>query len=1038
MKRKLNVDFLGGMTAFLLLLGNVSFTKASALHYALTNANLDLQNKTVSGTVVDSEGKPISGVNISVKGTSAVTRTDNNGRFTIAATENRSLVASSIGYLPKEILITKNLTNLSIVLETDVRTLEETVVVGFGTQKKATLTGSVSVMKGDVVSNRPITNATQALSGQVPGVWVNQQSGQPGRDGASIRVRGIGTIGTSDALVIIDGIVGSLGSLNPNDIESISVLKDASAAIYGSRAANGVILVQTKRGAKGKVKIDFSTSYGKQAATKLPEMITNSVDYMNLYNQALVNQGAPKFFSEATINEYKNGKDPIIYPNTDWLDVIMRNATIQTNQLGISGGEGNTQFNVSLGYINQDGIVQNGNAKLYNLRTNIDTKVNERLDIGVRSGIRYQDRKESFNGSGNLFTELYRTLPYYGTYTATGEYASTWVNSINAQFRNPLVMVNEGKNKSAYGNINTNIFLNYKLLEGLKFNITAGVNYSTNDNQTFVPKNLVYNPKTNTATSTMNASGPNASNSWDKTLYKTLFSSLTYNKTIAKDHDFTLAGIYSQEEEEYRTLSGSIMGFVNNSLSEINAGLTTPLTNGTTYGWALRSYIGRLNYAFREKYLFEGIARYDGSSRFSPKNRWGFFPSLSVGWRISQEDFMKDQGFFDELKIRGSWGKSGNDRMGFNDQRDLYAYIPTLAFARFYPIDDNIATGIAQMSIVDENIKWEVGTKSNIGFDATVLNRKLNLTFDYFVDKREGILRQIQLPDFIGIRNAPFRNLATVSNKGWELSANYHHKISELDINAGFNLTHVRNKIDYIPDPQKARNALLQGEPINAFYMWKSLGIFQSQQEVDESAKQNAVPTQPGDIKFEDFSGPEGKPDGIIDANDRQVVGKPIPTWTYGANINLAYKGVDLRVNLQGVADVESYVGSELFFPFLNGAGVGKHWDTGNTWTPENQNAKLPRLVQYSASSSQNYADNSFWLQDASFLRVKNIQVGYSLSSSVLSRLKVAGLRVYVDAQNAFTFTKFEGLDPERNLTNSSPAQYPNVRIITAGLNLKF
>jgi len=1038
MKRKLNVDFLGGMTAFLLLLGNASFTKASALHYALTNASLDIQHKTISGSVVDADGKPIAGVNISIKGTSTVTTTDTDGKFTVVAPENGSLIASSIGFLPKEILITKNSSTLSIILETDVQTLEETVVVGFGTQKKATLTGSVSVMKGDAVSNRPITNATQALSGQVPGVWVNQQSGQPGRDGASIRVRGIGTLGTSDALVIIDGIVGSLGALNPNDIESISVLKDASAAIYGTRAANGVILVQTKRGAKGKVKIDFSTSYGKQAATKLPEMITNSVDYMNLYNQALVNQGSPKFFSDATINEYKNGTDPIIYPNTDWLDMIMRNATIQTNQLGISGGEGNTQFNVSLGYINQDGIVQNGNAKLYNLRTNIDTKINERLDIGVRSGIRYQDRKESFNGSGNLFTELYRTLPYYGTYTSTGEYASTWVNSINAQFRNPLAMVNEGKNQSAYGNINTNVFLNYKLLEGLKFNVTAGVNYSTNDNQTFVPKNLVYNPKTNTVTSTMNASGPNASNSWDKTLYKTLFSSLTYNKTIAKDHEFTLAGIYSQEEEEYRTLSGSIMGFVNNSLSEINAGLTTPLTNGTTYGWALRSYIGRLNYAFREKYLLEGIARYDGSSRFSPKNRWGFFPSISVGWRITQEDFMKDQTFFDELKIRGSWGKSGNDRMGFNDQRDLYAYIPTLAFARFYPIDDNIATGIAQMSIVDENIKWEVGTKSNIGFDATVLKRKLNVTFDYFIDKREGILRQIQLPDFVGIRNAPFRNLATVSNKGWELSANYHQKIGELDINAGFNLTHVRNKIDYIPDPQKARNALLQGEPINAFYMWKSLGIFQSQKEVDESPKQNAVPTHPGDIKFEDFSGADGKPDGIIDAYDRQVVGKPIPTWTYGANINLAYKGVDLRVNLQGVADVESYVGSELFFPFLNGAGVGKQWETGNTWTVENPNAKLPRLVQYSASSSQNYADNSFWLQDASFLRVKNIQIGYSLPSSVLSSLKIAGLRVYVDAQNAFTFTKFEGLDPERNLTNSSPAQYPNVRIITAGLNLKF
>jgi len=1038
MKRKLNVNITGGMTAFLLLLGGIPLAGANPLHYALSNAQQVSQNQQIVGKIIDESGQPLVGVTISVKGTAVATTTDSQGEFKVTASANQSLVIRYIGYHSKEIPVGKGSSNLTITLQSDVRMLEETVVVGFGTQKKATLTGAVSVMKGDAISNRPITNATQALSGQVPGVWVNQQSGQPGRDGASIRVRGIGTIGTSDALVIIDGIVGSLSALNPNDIESISVLKDASAAIYGSRAANGVILVQTKKGIKGKVKIDFTTSYGKQTATELPDMITNSVDYMKLYNQALINQGAPIFFNQEIIDEYQNGTDPYIYPNTDWLDVIMRNANIQTNQLGISGGEGNTQFNLSLGYINQDGIVQNGNAKLYNLRANIDTKVNDKLDIGLRSGVRYQDRKESFNGSGNLFTELYRTLPYYGTRTPTGEYASTWVKSPNTQFRNPLAMVNEGKNHSAYGNFNTNLFLNYKIIEGLKFNVTAGVNYSTNDNQTFTPRTPVYNPKTLTPTSIMNASGPNASNNWDKTLYKTLFSSLTYNKVFATDHDFTLAAIYSQEDEQYRVLSGSIMGFVNNTLTELNAGLTTPLTNGNTYGWALRSYIGRLNYAYKEKYLLEGIARYDGSSRFSPDNRWGFFPSVSAGWRLTQEDFMKNQTLFNELKIRASWGKSGNDRMGFNDQRDLYAYIPALAFARFYPIADNIATGIAQMSLVDENIKWEVGTKSNIGFDAALLNSKLNVTFDYFVDKREGILRQIQLPNFVGIRNAPFRNLATVSNKGWELSANYSHKIGELDFNAGFNLTHVRNKIDYIPDAQLGRNALLQGEAINAFYMRKSLGIFQSQEEVDASPKPNSVTVAPGDIKFEDISGPDGRPDGVINDFDRQVVGKPIPTWTYGANINLGYKGVDLRVNLQGVADVESYVGSELYFPFLNGASVSRRWEAGNTWTPENPNAKLPRLIQYNASDSQNYIDNSFWLQDASFLRIKNIQLGYSLSQTLLSKLHIAGLRIYIDAQNAFTFTKFEGLDPERDLINMSPAQYPNVRIITGGVNLKF
>lgn len=991
------------------------------------------QARKVSGSVTGTDHQPIPGVNVIVKGQQVNAVTDATGHYSIQVEnpDKASLEFRLLGFTS----VTKTLagqSTLNVVLTSEVTGLGEVVVVGYGTQKKATMAGSVGVVRADAISNRPITNASQALSGQVPGVWVNQTSGQPGSDGATIRIRGIGTIGNSNALVVIDGVVGSLRSVNPNDIASISVLKDASAAIYGSRAANGVILVQTKSGAKGKVQVDFTTSYGKQRATFLPQTTTNSVDYMELYNQALINQGSPAFYSQAVIDEYKNGKDPLVYPNTDWRKVILRDAGIQTNQLSVSGGQDKTQFNISMGYTNQDGIVRNGNGKQYNLRANITTKVNNKLEVGLRSGMRYEKVRESFNGAGNLFTELNRTLPFYGTYTASGKYAGTWVNSINTQFRSPLAMINEGKNISTLGIFNANAYLNYEIIDGLKFNVTGGVDYTTNDNQTFTPKVDIYNPKTEKVATTMTAGGAKASNSWDKTLYNTLYTSLTYQKTIAKDHDVSIAAIYSQEQSDYRTLSGSIMGFVNNSLTEINAGLETPLTNGTTNGWALRSYIGRLNYSYKEKYLLEGIARYDGSSRFAPESRWGFFPSVLAGWRITKEAFMQSQHVVDELKIRGSWGRSGNDQIG------LYAYIPTLAFARFYPFNEQIQTGIAQMSIVDQNIKWEVGTKKNIGFDAAFLKSKLNVTFDYFKDDREGILRQIQIPDFIGIRNAPTKNLASVSNKGWEMSAGYNDHIGSVQFSAGFNVTHVRNEVVNIPDPQYGQNALLPGQPINAFYMWKATGIFQSQDEVDKSPKQNAVPTKPGDIKFEDISGPEGKPDGVIDASDRQVVGKPIPTWTYGGYLTTAWKGFDVRVNVQGVADVDSYVGGELFFPFLNGAGVLKRWEPGNTWTPENPHAKLPRLLQYSASSSQNYASNSFWLQDASYLRIKDIQVGYTLPERWLSRIKIQGLRIYVDAQNAFTFTKFEGLDPERDLSNASSAQYPNVRIITAGLNVKF
>ena len=993
------------------------------------------QVKTITGRVLDKvSNSPIPGVSIVIKGTKIITQSDPKGNFTIdpGSTQSPVLLFSYVGYTNQEVAIGNKL-QINVYLTEANKGLNEVVVVGYGTQKKATVTGAISVVKSDAIADRPITSASQALSGQVPGVWVNQTSGQPGADGATIRVRGIGTLGNSGALVVVDGVVATLGDVNPNDIESITVLKDASAAIYGSRAANGVILVQTKMGKKGAMQVDFTSYYGKQKAIKLPEVVTNSIEYMELYNQALANQGGAPYFTKATIDQYRAGTDPLIYPNNDWGSIIFKPADIQSNLLRLSGGKENTQYSVSLGYTDQDGVVTKDNSSNYTLRSNIDSKVSEKFDWGLRTGLRYQTQSQSYynGGASGMLREVNRTLPFYGTYTSNGDYASTWVNAVNPNFQSPLVMVNEGKNFSSFHNLNASVFLNYEILKGLKWNVTGGAVYTSGDNQLFTPKVDIYNPLSLQKRSTMGASGPTASNYWDKNLYKTIYTSLTYKKLIAKDHDLSLAAIYSQEKNDFRVLSGSIMGFVSNELTELNAGLSTPLINGTSNEWAIKSYIGRLNYTYKEKYLLEGIARYDGSSRFAEDTRWGFFPSVSLGWRVTQEAFMKSQKIVDELKIRASWGKSGNDQIG------LYAYIPTLAFARFYNFNDEMVSGVAQTSIVDEAIKWEVGTKRNIGFDAAFLGSKLTTTFDYFEDKRDGILRAIKIPQFLGITASPVKNLAAVSNKGWEFSANYADHIGGVKFGAGFNVTHVRNNVDYIPDPQIGFNSIVEGQPINSFYMWKAIGLFQNQDEVNSSAKPTVNSTKPGDIKFEDFSGPNGKPDGKIDQFDRQHVGKPIPTWTYGANLTVAYKGFDMSALIQGVADVESYVGSDLFFPFFNGAGVLKRWQSGNTWTPENPNAALPRLTAYNALTN-NYSDNSFWLQDASFLRLKNVQLGYTLPEALIKHLKIRGIRFYVDGQNLFTSTKFEGLDPERTLTSTGSVQYPNVRIITGGINVKF
>jgi len=998
---------------------------------------VNAQQQIITGRVTDNSGNPVISASVTVDGEKTGTATDDNGKFSIKTLIGKTLNISALNYQARKITI--DATSLNIVLQPSAIMADEVVVVGFGTQKKTTLAGSVAVLKPDVYSDRPITNTSQALSGQLAGVWVNQSSGQPGADGATVRIRGIGTLGNSAALVLVDGVVSTLASVNPNDVESISVLKDGSAAIYGSRAANGVILVQTKSGKQGKVKVEFNTAYGKQKATTFPKMVTNSVQYMRLFNEATLNEAnGAAYYDNAIIDEYAKGTDPTIYPNTDWMNVIMGPAPIQTNQLSVSGGENKTRFNVSLGYIDQDGIVLNGNAKIYNFRTNVTTKPTDKLEVGIRSSFRYQTTKESYNGAGTMFYELSRTLPIYTPYTSDGKYGSTWVPSPNTVFRSPLVMVNEGKNDGAGGDLLANAFVNYDIIKGLRFNLTGGITYNTGNNQVFTPEVNVYNPKTLQIASTMNSGGRRTSNTWNNSLYKTLFSSLTYNRTFADDHDVTVAAIYSQEQFDYRNLGGSIMGYVSNSLTELDAGLTTPLANGGTYAWALRSYIGRVNYTYKQKYILEGIGRYDGSSRFSPDNRWGFFPSVMVGWRVTQENFMKNQKIFDELKIRGSWGRSGNDQFGSSDQIvNNYAWIPVIQLARFYPFGSNLATGAAQLDLTNSDIKWEVGTKKNIGFDATLLKNALNVTIDYFSEDRTGIARSINIPDFLGMRGAPVKNLASVSNKGWEFAANYNKKVGEVQISVGGNLTKVNNKITYIPDPSLGFTALIQGQPINAFYMWKATGIFQTQAEVDASPKPSGVTVVPGDLKFEDISGPDGKPDGVINDSDRQVIGSPNPKWTYGMNLGASYKGFDFRVQLQGISGVKSYAGGEMYFPFVNGAGLLESW-VGNSWTPTNTGAKLPRLLQYSYSQSQNYSNNSFWLQDGAYMRIKDIQIGYTLPEKLLAKLKLDYLRIYVDAQNAFTFTKFEGLDPERPRTQTSPNQYPNVRVITTGLNIRF
>ena len=1010
--------------------------------FLLASTGAFAQANTIRGRITDIQtGKPLSDVTVSVRNSATSTVTDADGNFIInpGSLKKVSLLLTIVGYGPQELAV-KGDEFIRVSMQPEASGLNEVVVVGYGTQKRANLTGAVGTVKSDAFADRSITNASQALAGQIAGLWVNQTSGQPGVDGATINIRGIGTFGNSSPLVLIDGIQGSFNSVNPNDIESISVLKDASSsAIYGSRAANGVILIVTKSGKKGPLHVDLNSYWGQQQATILPKMVNNSVEAMELYNQAMENEGQADHYSQSTIDEYKNGTDPLIYPNNDWMHLIIRPAAMQEHNVRLSGGKEATQYSVSLGYLDQDGIVKNDQSKRYSLNFNLRSKVSDRFDWGIHSNLINSVLNQSYysgfgyNSTIGMLTELVRAMPFDGTYTADGRYASTWVNAVNAQFNNPLAMVDNGLNRTTNNSVNGNAFFNLELLKGLKWNVTGGINYLDNLQERFIPELYVYDPRSGDLKNRIGNDSRSLSNLYSKSLLTTFYSTLSYNKKILRDHEITALVGFNREKYTDKYMNAYIEGFLSNSLTELNAGSSNKNVSGGGTDYGIRSVFGRLNYAFRDKYLLEANLRYDGSSRFAAANRWGVFPSFSAGWRIDKEAFMKDQQIFSNLKLRASWGRLGNDQIG------LYSWIPTLSLGSDYYFNGQPSSGVAQTAVSNPDITWESATKTDVGIEAGFLQNRLSIEFDYFNDLRQDILRNINLPWTVGDLAAPAENLASVRNKGWEFSTNYTQNFGKLRLSGGFNVTHVTNEVVKIPDPQVGFLILKEGESMNAFYMWKATGIFKSQEEVDNSPVPVGRTTLPGDIKFEDVGGPDGKPDGKIDADDRQVVGKPIPTWTYGIHLSAAYGGFDLGVLMQGVAGVQSYVGGELYFPFLNGAGVPDRWEAGNTWTPDHVNAKLPRLLQYSAPT-WNYENNSFWLQDASFLRVKNIQIGYSVPDKLISRLKVIkGLRIYANGQNLFTFTKFEGLDPERFPTNTTGAnQYPNIRIITGGVNIKF
>lgn len=986
------------------------------------------KKRRIAGIVKDVSGDPVIGASVMDKSTGVGAITDIDGNFSLEVSDQSILQVSFIGYVAQELAIKKQ-TSVSITLKEDMQALDEVVVVGYGTQKKVNLTGSITTANSDFLENRPLTTSSQALQG-LQGVYLNQMGGQPGVDNVLMRIRGVGTLNNNNPLVLIDGIAGSLSSLNPNDIENISVLKDAaSAAVYGSRAANGVVLITTKSGQKGeKFTVDYNNYIGVQKVTYLPDAVWDSYTYLKYRDVCETNQGKAPIYGESLLNEYKAGmaSDSYKYPSTNWFDLTFRDALIHEHNARVSGGGDKYAFSASLGYLYQDGVMLATNSKKYTMSMNSSVEVSNRLKLSFNLLGTFNDYNEPHMGASSYMMYVLRSLPVQLDRLRDGRYGRSEVTTPGqGTFYNLLGHAQEGTNNHKQQTILANVNAEYTFPFDIRYKINFGVNKYDELNKIFTPIVVAYTPITEVSqNSTTERQGRNI----DKVnLNTSLYQTLNWEKNFARVHKLSLLGGMSYEDFFVSEFSGQAQGYLDNTLTEINAGSKNKNASGTSSRVKLLSYFGRLNYTFNDKYLFEANFRYDGSSRFAKGSQWGLFPSLSAGWRIDQEGFMKELEQLSQLKLRASWGKLGNQEIG------NYKYVSTINLNRDYSFGNTVSPGAAATTAVDPNISWESTRITNIGVDFGFWSNKLSGSLEWFNKKTTGILRPINIPAQVGNYGGPTTNIGTVENKGAELGLNYRDKIGEVTFSAGTSLSYVKNEVidlkgqDIIDWEYITR----EGYPIRSYYLYEADGIFQSQAEIDASPFQSAN-TKPGDIKFKNQDG-----NNVIDDKDKIVVGSSVPNLTYSFNLSVGYKGFELSAFFQGVRGVDTYAQHNMAMPYNNGAGVTWDW-INNSWTPENPSAKLPRLLAANSGHDNYNKASTFWLRDASYLRMKNVQLSYTVPKKCLQAVGIQKLSFFVNGQNLLTFSGFKLFDPEKDLNDTSLYSYPSVKMFTGGLNVTF
>ena len=1007
------------------------------------------QNLKVSGVVTDEAGEPLIGVSVLVKGTTLGNITDLNGRFSLDVPEGSILEISYIGYKTQSIKAQRE--PMNIVLKEDAQKLDEVVVVGFGTQKKVNLTGSVSAVTGDDISKRPVANAAILLQGQIPGLRVNQGLGQPGGEGTSFRIRGQGTFSSagSDPLILINGVPGSMTNLDPSVIESVSVLKDAaSAAIYGARAANGVILVTTKQGAVGdKVHISYHGNVGLHTPTKLYDRVTNSVEYMELANLAWKNSGTGKQYTQDQINLYRNNVGDPQYPNFDWQDYMFRTAVVQTHNLSMAGSTEKTTYNVALNFVDQPGTMRGFKYRKYNATIDLTARITNFINVGTYANLMYGETEQPRQGQNDAFLSTLSQAPTYMPWLPDdGTGIRRWTSSaysFESHNKNmPAIIGDNAVKRDNNFDINAQLWLEINLAKGLTWYTKGAARLQSNKSKDWRGSTTyTYDYHTGERSSELDKGGLGLSVGDGRRFYTNLYSYLKYDLSLVDNaHNFSLMVGYNQESEKYETLNAYRKDFAFD-LPVLNAGGTADWSNsGGEEEWAIQSLFGRFNYDFKERYLFEANMRYDGTSRISDENRWGVFPSFSVAWRATEEEFIKNLNlnWLNNFKLRGSWGQLGNQNIG------LYPYQAMISGVDDYPFtktSDGVIIGYQQTAYANRNIKWETTTITDIGFDLQVFDG-LSVTFDWYKKTTDDILRSSQVSSLLGL-SAPTVNNGSVENKGIEVALNYANMVKGgtfrgFRYNAGVYFDRSRNKLtEFGAEEIGSYSIKREGLPYDEYYMLECIGVFADQAEINASPKQFNDNTQPGDLKYKDISGPDGKPDGVIDNYDRRTFSGRFPGFEYGINASATWKGFDLSLIGQGVADKKYYTTDWGVQPFMQGSSPNKDY-IKHMWTEENPyGAKHPKLYWQDMGGGKNTRPNSYYLKDASFFRLKNLTLGYTLPRVWTEKANISKVRIYFSGDNLLTLTPYKGLDPERN-GDGRDAIYPQNRIYSFGLNVEF